>query len=147
VESALRSAAVARIAPQDAAGHATEGREIIVAIGFPIPLAIDPPPPPPNPTVIAAPVWLQTPTAEDFARYYPAEALARGVAGRVTLACLVNANGRLSCVVLREAPTNRGFGDAALRVSRSFLIAPATSDGEPTVGCRVNVPLRFTPPH
>lgn len=109
----------------------------------PIPVAVDPPPAPPTPSVITNPTWLERPNARDFARYYPERALERGQEGRVNLACIVAADGRISCTVTSEDPTGWGFGDAAMRISRHFRMAPATRDGAATSGGRVNVPIRF----
>lgn len=109
----------------------------------PIPVAIDPPPAPPTPSVITDPTWLQRPDGRDFARHYPPRALDRGQEGRVTLDCIVNADGRISCTVTAEEPSGWGFGEAAIRISRSFRMAPATRDGAPTSGGRVRVPIRF----
>ena len=109
----------------------------------PIPVAVDPPPAPPTPSVITNPSWLERPNARDFARYYPERALERGQEGRVSLACIVGADGRIACTVTSEDPQGWGFGEAALRISRHFRMAPATRDGVPTSGGRVNVPIRF----
>lgn len=109
----------------------------------PIPVAVDPPPAPPTPSVITNPQWLQRPDARDFARYYPPRALERGQEGRVSLDCIVSADGRISCTVTSEDPTGWGFGEAAVRISRHFRMAPATRDGVPTSGGRVRVPIRF----
>jgi TonB family protein len=146
VESASRAAGAARLAPQDGEGRETEGRQIVVRIGFPLPVAVDPPPAPANLPPITSPTWAESPTAADFARYYPAEALTRGVAGQATLDCIVAASGHLSCTVVSEEPSGRHFGEAALRVSRHFRMAPETRDGHPTAGGRVRIPIRFVAP-
>jgi periplasmic protein TonB len=109
----------------------------------PIPVAVDPPPAPPTPSVITDPQWLQRPDGRDFARHYPPRALDRGQEGRVTLDCIVNADGRINCTVTGEEPSGWGFGEAAIRISRSFRMAPATRNGAPTSGGRVRVPIRF----
>lgn len=109
----------------------------------PIPTAVDPPPAPPTPSVITNPTWLERPNARDFERYYPPRALERNQEGRVSLDCIVAADGRISCTVTSEDPTGWGFGEAALRISRHFRMAPATRDGVPTSGGRVRVPIRF----
>ncbi|MBX3510003.1 MAG: energy transducer TonB [Hyphomonadaceae bacterium] len=109
----------------------------------PIPVAVDPPPAPPTPSVITDPTWIERPTGRDFARFYPPRALERNQEGRVTLDCIVNADGRISCTVTSEEPSGWGFGEAAVRISRSFRMAPATRDGVPTSGGRVRVPIRF----
>ncbi len=109
----------------------------------PIPIAVDPPPAPPTPSVITNPTWLERPNARDFARYYPERALERGQEGRVNLACIVAADGLIACTVTSEDPAGWGFGEAAIRISRHFRMAPATRDGAATSGGRVNVPIRF----
>lgn len=107
------------------------------------PVAVNPPPVPPTPSVITNPTWLERPDARDFARFYPPRALERGQEARVMLACVVAADGRIACTVTSEDPQGWGFGEAAIRISRSFRMAPATRDGVPTSGGRVNVPIRF----
>jgi periplasmic protein TonB len=109
----------------------------------PIPVAVDPPPAPPTPSVITNPTWLERPNARDFERYYPPRALEREQEGRVSLDCVVAADGRISCTVTSEDPSGWGFGEAAIRISRSFRMAPATRDGVPTSGGRVRVPITF----
>ena len=112
----------------------------------PIPVAVDPPPSPPTPSVITNPVWLEQPDARDFARYYPERAQEREVEGRATIECIVNANGSLACTVTSEDPPGYGFGDATLRVSRHFRIAPATRDGQATSGGRIRRTIRWVLP-
>lgn len=143
MESASRAAGAAKIAGQDGEGRETEGRHIVVRIGFPLPVAVDPPRAPTNLPVITVPTWAERPAAADFARYYPAEARAQGVSGQAMLDCIVAADGRLSCTVVSEEPSGRHFGEAALRVSRHFRMAPETRDGRPTAGGRVRIPIRF----
>lgn len=112
-----------------------------------IPVTLTPPPPappaPPAPAVITNPQWLERPNERDYARYYPARAIERERTGRVVLDCTVNSSGNISCSVASEDPTGWGFGDAAVRISRHFRMAPATADGRPTDGGRVRVPINF----
>lgn len=107
------------------------------------PVEVDPPPAPPVPSVITNAVWLERPNARDFERYYPDRALERGQEGTVRLSCVVAADGRIACTVTSEDPAGWGFGEAALRISRHFRMAPATRDGAATSGGRINVPIRF----
>lgn len=109
----------------------------------PIPVAVDPPPAPPTPAVLTGMVWLERPGARDYSRYYPPRAMDRGQGGTVVLDCLVSADGRISCSVVSEDPDGWGFGEAAMRISRSFRAAAQTSDGRATSGGRVRVPIRF----
>lgn len=103
----------------------------------PIPVAVDPPPAPPTPAVLTGVTWLEQPDARDYVRYYPSRAMEREQEGRVTLDCLVSADGRIACTVTSEDPTGWGFGEASLRVARHFRLAPTTSDGRPTSGGRI----------
>jgi protein TonB len=109
----------------------------------PIPVAVDPPPAPPAAAVLSGMVWLQRPSSQDFNRFYPSRAMEREQEGRVVLDCLVDAGGRISCSVASEDPTGWGFGEAAIRISRSFRAAAQTSDGRPTSGGRARVPITF----
>ena len=143
VEAAIRAAAAARLAVQDSDGLPTEGREITVQIGFPLPVAIDPPAAPPNPSVLTGMNWIARPAAADYARLYPPRAMDNGVSGRVVLDCLVDGQGALSCAVVSEDPPGYGFGNAALRLAQSFRAAPQTTDGRPTGGGRVRVPITW----
>jgi len=109
----------------------------------PIPVAVDPPPAPPTPSVITNPQWLERPSGRDFARYYPRRALERGQEGRVVLDCIVGSDGRIGCSVSSEDPSGWDFGDAAVRISRSFRMSPRMENGAPTEGGRVRVPITF----
>jgi TonB family protein len=145
--AAIDAAATARIAPLDAHGAPTNGREVTVSIPFPprpIPVAIDPPPAPPNPSFLTNVTWLERPGSDQFLRFYPPAALEQQLPGRVTIDCLVSADGRLSCTALSEEPQGLGFGEAALRVSRHFRMAAQTTDGRRTAGGRVRQVIRFS---
>lgn len=87
--------------------------------------------------------WLERPDARDFARYYPTAALEAGRPGHVVLTCTVLADGAVNCTVGYEGPQGWGFGEAALRISRHFRMAPETKDGTSTAGAIVRVPIRF----
>ncbi len=60
----------------------------------------------------------------------------------VRLSCLVAEEGRLRCAVASETPTGIGFGVAALRVAPTYRVAE-TSQGEPTIGKRMTLEVRF----
>ncbi len=108
-----------------------------------IPTAVNPPPAPVAPSVISNPQWLERPSGRDFTRHYPPRALEREREGRVVLDCVVGADGRIGCAVAEEDPSGWGFGEAAVRISRSFRMSPQTVDGRPTDGGRVRVPIAF----
>ena len=97
---------------------------------------------PPAPVIIN-PQWLARPGAREFARFYPARARDREKEGRVTLDCIVAANGAIGCRVAREAPEGWGFGDAALKIAPSFRLAPRLEDGRPAEGGTVRVDIAF----
>lgn len=109
--------------------------------------AVEPQPPqPPATRVIRNPTWINQPTGDQLMRAYPDRALQRGLAGSVTLNCMVEANGRVSgCAVSSETPGGNGFGTAAQRLARYFQINPRTVDGA-AEGSRVAINLRFVPP-
>jgi periplasmic protein TonB len=109
----------------------------------PIPVAVDPPPAPPAAAVLTGITWLARPSQQDFDRYYPPRANQREQEGRVVLDCIVSGDGRIACTVASEEPSGWGFGDAAVRISRNFRAAAQTSDGRPTSGGRVRVPITF----
>jgi protein TonB len=90
--------------------------------------------------------WIRRPSRDELLDFYPAGALDRGVGGRVVLNCLVGAGGGIECAVLSETPRGQGFARAALAASRLFRMAPATADGRPTEGGRIEVPIVFDPP-
>lgn len=94
-----------------------------------------------GPPEITNPRWLQRP--RDLGIYYPRRAEERGVTGLVVLDCLVSSAGRLDCDVVSETPTNWGFGEAALAISRDHRMAPATRDGVAVQGrYRMRVPFQ-----
>ena len=108
-----------------------------------IPVAVDPPPAPPNAAAITGVNWVRRPTAQDFARHYPHDALRHNIEGRVMRDCIVGADGRLSCTVISEDPPGHGFGEASLRIAREFRMAPQTNDGRSTEGGRARVPISW----
>lgn len=92
---------------------------------------------------ITNPRWLSRPGAREFDQYYPPRARDRGKEGRVTLDCLVGANGAIACVVAHETPAGWGFGDAALKIAPYFRLAPRLEDGRATEGGQVRVDIAF----
>jgi len=84
--------------------------------------------PAPAPTIVR-PHWLRQP--DNLAPLYPARALAREKSGLVSLDCIVRTDGNLACRVAQETPTGWGFGDAALRISQTYQMEPASRDGAP----------------
>jgi TonB family protein len=101
-----------------------------------------------TPKVLTQVQWLQLPSADDLARYYPVEAAKSRVEGRSTVRCQVNAEGRLvDCAVESEDPLGAGFGAAAVDlVTFFFKMQPNTKYGVPVAGGTVRIPIRFTLP-
>jgi TonB family protein len=87
--------------------------------------------------------WIREPSARDFARFYPNEALDDDRSGRVTLDCAIGGNGRLDCSVASESPSGYGFGQAALGISRQLRVQPTLPDGSSAVGRHLRLPLSF----
>jgi hypothetical protein len=101
----------------------------------------------PDGPVIAQPNWLQRPSSEQMEAYYPEGAVDAEIPGEVMMTCRVTARGSLeACFVYRETPAGHGFGEAALALSRYFLMTPKTVDGRPVEGGVVTVPLVFLNP-
>ena len=92
------------------------------------------------------PSWIDSPHDVDLHAYFPLEAERAGVSGRVELACIIQIDTTLDCAVASEEPLGHGFGKAALQVSRTWRINPATRGGVPVQGVRLSVPLAFQAP-
>jgi protein TonB len=69
------------------------------------------------------------------------------VEGRASISCTVDARGTLqNCSVANETPSDAGFGDAALRMSKLFKMRPMTKDGAPVDGGKIVIPIAFRLP-
>jgi TonB family protein len=97
-----------------------------------------------EPRVIARPDWVERPTGQDMARFYPAAAVQQKLSGRVVAQCRVEVSGLLSgCEVVDEAPQGAGFGEASLQLTTIFRMKPLSRDGEPVAGGVVRIPIMF----
>ena len=94
-------------------------------------------------TGMRRPVWVSTPTARRLSAMYPARALEREREGEASLRCIVQDGGALDCTRLSETPQRAGFGNAALRVARTFKHAPTRYDGASATGTPVNLRVMF----
>jgi TonB family protein len=89
------------------------------------------------------PAWVELPTLFEFQLSFPKTD--NGVNHiRVVLGCTVETTGALGgCTVADEDPPGRGYGAAALALTSKFRVSPWGPDGEPAVGARVQVPIRY----
>lgn len=87
--------------------------------------------------------WVREPSARDFARFFPDEALDEGQSGSVTLSCIIGGSGRLACSVASESPSGYGFGNAAIGISRQLRVRTTLPDGSSAEGREMRLPLSF----
>jgi TonB family protein len=96
---------------------------------------------------ITNPDWARKPSGDDIARYYPVEAMRKGLGGQATIRCLVRVDGHLeNCLVVSESPEGVGFGAATLELAGEFRMTPQTRDGVPIGGASVTIPVVYKPP-
>ena len=96
-----------------------------------------------EPEAYTEPRWLVRPQAELFSLMYPADALVQRVEGRVILDCLTRPAQRVECGIVSETPNTWRFGEAAVAMSRSFRLAPATRAGREVLGTSLRIPIAF----
>lgn len=95
---------------------------------------------------IRNPDWLRRPSSEDLQVVWPREAWRKGQGGKATISCIATVQGLLrACEVLAEQPAGAGFGEAALALSRQFVMRPALKDGVPMESA-VRIPINFENP-
>ena len=99
-------------------------------------------------TAAASPDWLRLPTGNDVVHYYPEQARLKSIGGRAVISCKVSADLHVeACTVISEDPPGFGFGDAAIKLSKLFIMKPNGRDGTPAViGASVTLPIRFEVP-
>lgn len=73
---------------------------------------------------------------------YPEIAKRRGIQGRVLLEVLVDTNGTVKRVSLKESSGSRILDEAALEAVKRWIFTPATEDGSP-VEALVEIPILF----
>ncbi len=87
------------------------------------------------------PIWASTPSPRRLSALYPERALERGQEGEARLTCVVQARGALDCEQVEATPG--GFGNAALRVARTFRHADTLANGRTAEGTPVNLRVVF----
>lgn len=94
-------------------------------------------------STVTKPAWAALPSVADFQASFPKTE--NGVNQvRVVLACTVEAGGALGgCSVAQEEPAGQGYGAGALALASKFRVSPWSTNGEPTVGARIRLPIRY----
>ena len=141
--SAAMKLAADFVAPAtDSGGTSTKGDRTQITVAFD-PGVLDSI----NPT-IGTPHWVRVPNALDAPSAFPEPAQAAHVLeGHATLDCSVIGDGKLDhCAISNEDPVGLGFGAAALAMAGQFQMTVWTDDGLPTVGGRIEVPIRYLAP-
>lgn len=112
------------------------GKEVRIPVTFD-PLVLN------GDVVVTKPVWAAMPSAVDFQLTFPKTE--NGVNNvRVVLACTVAQGGALSdCAVAQEEPAGQGYGPGALALAPKFRVGPWSQDGQPTVGGKIRLPIRY----
>lgn len=88
-------------------------------------------------------VWQTRASAAQFSAVYPQNARRADVSGRVQLSCVIQADYSAACAVASESPAGYGFGQAALRVARSYRARPTLDDGTPSPGSDARLNISF----
>jgi hypothetical protein len=95
------------------------------------------------PDTASWPPWAEkAPGPDDYLRVYPQKAKELGAESSVRLACTIKRDRKLDCVTEWEQHPGRGFGEAALKVSKLYVVKKSI---EPEIqpGKIVIVPVRF----
>ncbi|WP_419321411.1 TonB family protein [Caulobacter sp. ErkDOM-E] len=96
---------------------------------------------------VRKPVWSRVPTEDEILGAYPYRTSKLIEGGSAIIVCQVTSEGALSpCMVRSEDPSLYGFGRSALAVAKFMQMAPRGSDGQPTSGAYVAVPIMFRLP-
>jgi len=97
--------------------------------------------------IITRPDWARKPTGDEMAALYPQKAREENRSGKVRLTCKVRTDGSLvDCKARRADPKGYGFEQAALELSKTFLMKPKAIDGQPVDGGVVTIPIVFAAP-
>lgn len=119
----------------------------IALLGLSAPAAVAAAPAGEPASKITNPDWARKPSGDDVARYYPVEAMRKGLGGQATIRCLVRVDGHLeNCLVVSESPEGAGFGAATLELAGEFRMTPQTRDGVSVDGASVTIPVVYKPP-
>jgi len=123
-------------------GKSTKGLDTQVPITFAPEMLADGPP------MTGHPHWTATPTVGQMAGLLPkGPRRTEALTVRVMLDCAVVAEGHVDdCKVESETPSGQGYGETGVAMSKFFAMTIWTSEGLPTVGGRVRIPIRYDLP-
>ena len=92
--------------------------------------------------IVGKPTWSRLPDGQEMQAAF--DALKVNGTVRTTLACVVEQGGSLGdCKVESETPVGSGAGSVGLGMARLFRVSTWTTEGLPTVGGNIRVPLRY----
>ena len=86
---------------------------------------------------------LTVPDATALSDHFPVVALARGVSGRVVLACDIAVDGSSTCNTAEETPAGMGFSAAAEALAAEWRFEPRVESGV-AVASTSRIPVVFT---
>ncbi|HEV7690921.1 MAG TPA: hypothetical protein VGO52_08870 [Hyphomonadaceae bacterium] len=96
-----------------------------------------------QPDTVSWPAWAEKgPMFRDYMAVYPARAKRLGLESSVRLICTIDTNRRLDCTPDWEQHPGAGFGEAAVVVSKRFVLKK-TGEPELQPGKIVIVPMAF----
>lgn len=126
-------------------GEATdEQRKVLRDVIVHLPFVFDPAMLASETQVVGKPSWAGLPSADDLKT--AVASLNLTATARAQLECVVQPGGGVGeCKVAREEPAGSGVGATALALMPKFRLTTWTSEGLPTVGGTVRIPLRFEP--
>ncbi|UAL10402.1 TonB family protein [Caulobacter segnis] len=132
-----------RMTPKMRGGKAVPGGTVAIPINWEAP---SPSSMMTSTTVVLDPPWTIVPTQAEVNAAWPKEA-AGLASGQAALRCGLDRSGRLrGCDVISESPRGKGFGKAALSLSKSFGVTFAPEDAKTARTFKIDVPFRFRDP-
>jgi len=132
-----------RMSPKIRGGKAVPGGEVSIPITWAAPDAgaiIT------STSVVMDPPWSRVPTQAEIDAVWPAAA--KGLSsGQAALRCRLQASGVLNqCDVISENPRGKGFGKAAMTLSKLFQVSVDPNLGKTLKTLKIDVPFRFRDP-
>jgi TonB family protein len=132
-----------RMSPKIRGGHAVPGGEVTIPINWEPPRGIAPISSTP---IVLDPPWNRVPTQAEVSAAWPKAATGQP-SGQVALRCDLVKTGQLrSCEVISETPRGKGFGKAAVELSKLFQINVNPSEAKTVSDYKVDLPFRFRDP-